>query len=216
MITRSGAVSKHAVSVLVADGHAMLCEGLVRMLGDDPRFLAAGTASRGQEALEAIRELRPEVALLSLTLAGLDGIEITAKVLAEGLATHCIVLTVAEERYAPQRAFLAGARACVFKEGTFEELKDIIHRVADGETGLRSAGAAATAAKAITDLGLSRRESEVLRLVGRGFTSKQIAECLFISARTVDSHRLTIMRKLGIANGPGLVKFAFEHGIGAW
>ena len=216
MTIASEHVPPSVLSVYVADSHGLLCQGLARMLHEDPRFQPAGAATRGDEALEAIRTLKPDVAVLSLTMAGLDGIDITAKVLAEGLPTRCIILTVREERYAPQRAFLAGAKACVFKEGTFQDLADIIGRVAAGEAGLRSAGPVATGPTAVADLGLSRRENEVLRMVGRGLTSKQIAECLFISARTVDSHRLTIMRKLGIANGPGLVKFAFEHGLDSW
>jgi DNA-binding NarL/FixJ family response regulator len=186
------------------------------MLDDDPRFTPVGAVRHGDEALEAIRSLRPAVAVLSLTMPGLDGIGVTAKVVAEHLATRCLILTVREERYAPQRAFLAGAMGCVFKEGSFEELAEIILRAAAGETGLRPAAQTPGGPKAPPELGLSRREGEVLQLVGRGLTSKQIAECLFISARTVDSHRLTIMRKLGIQNGPGLVKFSFEHGLDSW
>ena len=201
------------ISVFVADGHGMFCQGLVRMLKDDGRFAAVGAASQGTQALEAIRALKPDVAVLSLTLAGLDGLDLIGKLEAEHLATRCIILTVQEERYAPQRSFLAGAKGCVFKDGPFEELADIIQRVAAGATGLRSAGPAGLGPKATADLGLSRRENEVLRMVGRGLTSKQIAQGLFISARTVDSHRLTIMRKLGLPNGPSLVKFAFEHDL---
>lgn len=205
-----------AISVFIADGHGMFCQGLVRMLQDDARFKAVGASSHGAEALEAIRALKPDVAVLSLTLAGLDGIELTSKLAAEHLATRCVILSVREERYAPQRSFLAGAVGCVFKDGPFEDLADVIQRAAAGEIGLRSAGSGPASPKAELDLGLSRRETEVLRMVGRGLTSKQIAEGLYISARTVDSHRLTIMRKLGIQNGPGLVKFAFEHGIDTW
>ena len=216
MFSAPGFIQPSPIAVFVADGHGMFCQGLVRMLQDDPRFLPVGSNTQGTEALEAIRALKPDVAILSLTLAGLDGIEITSKLVAEHLATRSIILTVREERYAPQRSFLAGAMACVFKDGRFEDLADIIQRVAAGESGLRSAGLMAQGHKPAIDLGLSRRESEVLRMVGRGLTSKQIAECLFISARTVDSHRLTIMRKLGIQNGPSLVKFAFEHGLDTW
>ena len=216
MSTAAVSTPRSATSVYVADGHGMFCQGLVRMFQDDARFQAVGASSHGPEALEAIRALKPDVAILSLTLSGLDGIEITSKLAAEHQATRCVILSVREERYAPQRSFLAGAMGCVFKDGQFEDLADIIQRVAAGETGLRSAGPGPAGQKAVADLGLSRRESEVLRMVGRGLTSKQIAECLFISARTVDSHRLTIMRKLGIQNGPSLVKFAFEHGLDAW
>jgi DNA-binding NarL/FixJ family response regulator len=200
----------------VAEDHGMMCQGLVRLFQDDGRFTALGSATHGHDVLDRVRDLRPNVAVLSFSLHGMDGIGLTSRILEENLPTHCVVLSVRGERYAPQRSFLAGARGCVFKEGPFEGLADIVQRVAAGGSRLRSGAQGHTSLAKGTDPGLSKRELEVLRMVGRGLTSKQIAECLFISSRTVDTHRMKIMRKLGIPNGTGLVKYAFEHDLDSW
>ena len=204
------------ISVFIADAQHMFCQGIDRLFTDDLRFRTLGWASKGEEALARIRELNPEVAILSFSAQGLDGIELTSLIVAENLTTRCIVLTFQGERYVHQRAFLAGAKGCVFKEASFAILADTVQRISGGETTLRMQGPIVIAAPQGAQPGLSDREEEVLRLVGRGLTTKQIAECLFIGVRTVDSHRLKIMRKLKIPNATGLVKYAFEHNLDSW
>lgn len=204
------------VSVFVADPHGMLRQGLMQMFGDDDRFTAVGQASNGPDALDGIRQLLPQVAILSLAMGSTDGTEVVSRALAEKLQTRFIVLGVLGEKYAAQRSFLAGAKGCVYKEATFEELASIALRVAAGESGIRHGGESRVGGQAPGHQDLSHREQEVLGLVGRGLTSKQIGEVLFISARTVDSHRLRIMQKLEIRNAPGLVKYAIEHGLFPW
>jgi DNA-binding NarL/FixJ family response regulator len=146
-------------------------------------------------------------------MPALNGIEVTSRVAALKLPTRCIILALRSELLSPQRAFRAGASGCLLKESAFEDLVELALRAASGETGLGNLGQPQEPRRGLRSSGLSRREMEVLRLVARGFTSKRIADALFISPYTVDSHRQRIMQKLEISNGPGLVKYALENGL---
>ncbi len=191
----------------------MFRQGLARLFSDDPRFLPSLDAKDGLEALERIHAFKPDVAILDLMMPEMNGIEVTNRVVTEKLSTRCIILAVQGDLLSSQRAYRAGATGCLLKEASFEELADLVLRAAAGESCLGNLGHSPEPRHGWRSTGLSRREVEVLRLVARGFTSKQIADALFISPYTVDSHRQRIMQKLEISNGPGLVKYAIENGI---
>ena len=201
------------ISVLIAHDQRMFGQGLLRLFSEDGRFRAVGGPGTGGEAMACIRAGRPEVAVLALELPKPDGAEIAAMVTSESLATRCIILMAREECGEVRRILGSGARGCLLKEAPFEDLAEMVIRTAAGESGLGCLKGPPERSPGTGGHGLSPREEEVLRLVGRGLTSKRIAVVLAISVRTVDSHRLRIMHKLGIGNGPGLVKFAVENGL---
>ena len=201
------------ISVLVAYHQRMFCQGLQRLFSEDGRFQVVGGGRNGSEALERIRSDQPDVAIVAMSLPKPDGVEVVTTVIRENLATKCVILLGCADSGEARRAMDCGARGCLLKEAPFEELAEMVVRTAGGEAGLCHLRFAPERQRETAKLRLSCREEGVLRLVGRGFTSKQIGLALFISARTVDCHRLRIMQKLGIGNGPGLVKFAIENGI---
>ncbi|MDR3669559.1 MAG: response regulator transcription factor [Holophaga sp.] len=200
------------ISVLIADDQRMFCQGLVRLFSDDRRFRPVHVAGNGLEALAGIVRFRPDVAVLALTMQGLSGFEVTTRVIADQLPTRCIILALRGEHACIPKLLAEGARGCLFKDAAFEELADLAQRVAADRPDAAEAGRA-PGLKPGHAFELSKRELEVLRLVARGLTSKQIARAMFISPYTVDSHRQRIMQKLSISNGPGLVRYALCHGI---
>jgi len=194
----------------------MFSQGLVRLFRDDDRFSRIDATSDGHQAMARIRSSRPDVAILSLDLAKPNGLEVCAKARDEHLRTRCVILTHTGGLGDARRILLAGARGVLSKEAGFEELATLVAGIAAEAPGLGVLDFASTLEdldNVKSQFGLTRREAEILGQVGRGRTSKQIAAALFVSPRTVDSHRLRIMGKLGIANGPGLVKFALENGL---
>jgi DNA-binding NarL/FixJ family response regulator len=207
---------RFVISILLADQRQMFCEGLVRLFGEDARFFPVRRASNGDEAMEYIRAFQPDVAILSMALPKQDGLNLASLARSENLATRCVILTLGNTPLEAPRIHGAGAKGFMSMEAGFQELADLVTRVAKGESG-QFPVAVAKEPRGLenrkTKFGLSGREEEVLGLVGRGLTSKRIASALFISARTVDTHRSRIMQKLDIGNGPGLVKFAMENGI---
>jgi DNA-binding NarL/FixJ family response regulator len=204
------------ISVLLADGHPLFRQGLDRLFADDERFFPIFGAGNGEEALACVRASQPDVAILGWALPERGGIEVSAMARDESLTTRCIILTLGDSLSDARRIFLSGAKGYLSRKAGFEELAALAASVAAGESGLTSLDFMPT----LEDLdalgarhGLSRREVQILCLVGRGLTSKEIAEALYISSRTVDSHRMRIMDKLEIRNGPGLVKFAMENRV---
>ena len=202
------------IRIIIADDHQIFRQGMKRLLNDDGRFQLLGEARNGSEALTLIEELKPDVAVLDLAMPRPDGIEVIRQVAAGKYATKCIILTMKEELYAVKRALAAGARGYLLKEAAYEEIAEAIVEVAAGKLYF---GALQDSLQLFTLNGnrnLSAREEEILHYVGRGLTSRQIAEELFISPRTVETHRQNIMEKLGLRSATALANHAREQWLG--
>lgn len=200
------------ITMIIADDHPIFRDGLKRLLCDDDRFRLVGEATSGAEALALIAELRPDLAILDLTMPRPDGIEVVEQVAAGGYATRCLILTMKEDINAVRRALAAGARGYVLKEAAYDELAGAIVTVATGRIYLGPLQEHPQLYAAMA-AGLTRRETEVLRLVAQGQSSRQIAESLGISPRTVETHRQNIMEKLGLRSATALVTYAREQGL---
>jgi len=200
-------------TIIIADDHKVFRQGMARLLADDDRFQLVGEASNGREALELIAQLRPQVAVLDLSMPRPDGLEVVAKVRAEQYATRCIILTMREDIDTVRRALDAGVSGYVLKEAAYEEIADAISKVADGKLYLGAYQDHPQLFIRPCDGQLTNREVEVLRFVARGLTSRQIAEELSISHRTVETHRQNIMEKLKIRTATALVTYALEQGL---
>jgi DNA-binding NarL/FixJ family response regulator len=167
------------------------------------------------------REIAPDVMLLDITLPGLNGLEVAARVARLGGRTRVLVLSMhASPEYAA-RAFAAGAAGYLIKDSAFDELAAALEAIAAGRRYLSHAIDAAQvteferrAASGTSGLdGLTPRQRQILQLVAEGLGTRQIAERLFLSVKTVETHRAQIMQRLDIHDVPGLVRFAIRHGL---
>jgi DNA-binding NarL/FixJ family response regulator len=216
-------VSKNRIRVLVADDHAVVREGIRTLLEASPDFELVGEASSGDEALVRIRSLDPDVAILDITMPGLSGIEVISRIREGGSRTALLILSMHDHPEYVLGAVRAGADGYLLKSAGPAEIRDALRAVARGEeafgthvtqqlgSALRDE-AARTASRGRLEQ-LSPRELEVLSRVAAGRTSREIGEDLGISHRTVETHRESIMKKLGIRTVAGLTRFALEAGL---
>lgn len=215
-------MTNRPIRVLVADDHALVREGIRKVIEDPGRLEVVGEAADGDEALERVAELSPDVIVLDITMPGRSGLEVTRELVEKYPDLRILILTMHDKQEYVLDAVRAGAHGYVLKDGEPSELQHAIDIVHKGEAFYTPWAAAQISAAlrggrspAITEgLGkLSAREVEILREVTRGHTSKQIGEDLGISPRTVESHRLRLMEKLDIRTVAGLTKFAIQQGL---
>jgi DNA-binding NarL/FixJ family response regulator len=206
--------------VLLVDDHALIRDGLRRLLQDCPDIEVAGEASNGQEALRLLRQLHPDVTVMDLSMPGLDGIEATKRIISEGLGTRVLILTMhANEEYAV-RVLQAGARGFVGKGAPSQEVVTAIRKIAAGGCYLPADLSEALPKRYARRGGgdtpletLSDREMQVLKRLAEGRTSKEIAQDLHISAKTVDTYRARLLTKLELETTADLIRFALRHGV---
>jgi two-component system, NarL family, response regulator NreC len=209
-----------ALSVLLADDHQIVRQGLRALLAREPDFRLAGEAADGHEALRLAAELRPDVLVLDLMLPGVGGLEVTRQLGRFEKPPRVVVLSMHSNEAYVLEAVRAGAAAYVLKEAGADELVRAIREVAAGrryfspplteadiEAYARKIGPAAADPYQL----LTAREKEVLRMTADGQSCTEIAEKLFISARTVENHRANLMRKIGVRNQKELVRYAVER-----
>ncbi|MFC5498108.1 response regulator [Caenimonas terrae] len=207
------------IRVFVADDHAIVREGLVQLLQLQPDLVVVGTCAEGRESLQQIRALLPDVAVLDISMPGLNGIEVAAEIQRLGLPVAVVILSMHSSTEYVFRALEVGARAYLQKESAAAEIVDAIRAVHAGRKYLdtRIAGLVAGhvgdgAARGPLEL-LSRREREILQLVAQGHSSAQIGKLLSLSPKTVDTYRSRLMQKLGLSDVVSLVKFAIQQGL---
>jgi two-component system invasion response regulator UvrY len=214
-------VATPPIRVVVVDDHALIREGLLRVLSADPRFDVVGEASTAPEALGLLRTTRPEVVVVDLDLGRGSGLDLIASVRAERLPTRTLVLTMHDDTVHAIRALQGGALGFLSKSSPVEVLLDAVLRVSRGEHALTAEVAAALAAtitRARAAPGpfdaLSDRESDVLRLMGRGHSTKEIAGIMGLSPKTIESHRLALKEKLRASSLPELMRIAVRFADG--
>jgi len=214
-------VSEPAIRVVIADDHALVREGIRRVLDDDPGLEVIGEASDGDETMRLVEELLPDVLLLDLTMPGPGGLSILEELAARPVRPACLVLSMHEELAYVMRAVQAGASGYLLKDDTDPTmLRRAVASVADGDSFFspRVAGLVRGALRPSDAAGdpfdrLTPREIDVLRLVASGRSNKEIAAALEISRRTVESHREHLMDKLDIRTVAGLTRIALDHGL---
>lgn len=210
-----------ALTVLLVDDHAMFRAGIKALLEAEGRVTVVGEASTGDEAVDRARELKPDVVVMDLSMPGSNGLEATRRIVALGLDTKVLVLTVhAEEEYLVP-VVDAGASGYLTKTSADTELLEAIKIVARGQVFLPPKATTLLLRRykqADSDDGvglhdLSTREQEVMALTAEGFSSREIGKKLFISPKTVDTYRSRIMEKLGLNHRSELVRFALRVGL---
>lgn len=208
------------IRVALCDDHGVVRSGLRRILADEDDIEVVGEAADATEAVALATAERPDVFVMDLGLPGTSGIDATRQVLDASPATAVLVLTVHDDVAYLRKAFDAGARGYLVKDAADVELVLAVRHVASGQEYVHpSLGAALLAPDAATARPsgpggeLSEREVDVLRMVALGHTNADIAAELFVSVRTVETHRAHVQQKLGIKARADLVRVAREFGL---
>lgn len=203
--------------VLLADDHMLFREGLRSLLAS-AGFEIVGEAASGTDAIREARRLLPDVAIVDVGMPGLNGVDATREVLRAAPRCKVIVLTMYKDNAYLAEALRAGARGYILKSRGAGEMLDALREVLSGglyiSPGLsREVAESYLGVDSRVESPLSRREREVLQLVAEGNTTKEIAATLFISFKTVESHRQHIMAKLDIHDTATLTRYAIRSGM---
>jgi two-component system response regulator NreC len=204
-------------TVVIADDHAVVRSGLKALLDAEPGFEVTGEARDVRSALTYVRAQRPDVLVLDLNMPGDKSLPAIPELLEASPGTAIVVLTMQNDPAFAREALRAGALGYVLKESANAELVEAVRSATEGRTYLQPQLGARLAAEPPTpDAGeddLSERETEVLKLIALGHTNTEIAEHLYLSVRTVESHRAHIQQKLRLSTRAELVRHALEHGL---
>jgi DNA-binding NarL/FixJ family response regulator len=207
------------IKVLVADDHAMMRDGIRALLGLCEDIEVVGEAADGREAIDKARELTPGVIIMDIAMPEMDGLEATRRIIKKNSAMKILVLTQHDNREYVLSAIKSGAAGYVPKRALGSDLVSAIRAVHGSESFLYPSAAAALIESYRQQVEeepydrLTAREREILKLIAEGNTSREIAETLFISLKTVLGHRMKIFEKLNIHNRTELVKYAMRKGI---
>ncbi|MFQ5341220.1 MAG: response regulator [Anaerolineae bacterium] len=213
-----------SIRVLIVDDHALMRAGLRARLGSQPDIEVVGQAASGIEAVRSAEELQPDLILMDISMAGLDGVQATRKIKSMMPDVRIIALTMHEDESIVRGVLKAGASGYVLKRGAEDELLVAIRAVHRGEAFIHPSltqsfiddfledapGEASLEEPAIP---LTPRELEVLGLIARGYKNQEIAEELVISVKTVETHKANIKEKLGVRSQSELVQYALRKGL---
>lgn len=209
------------IRVLIVDDHPIFRDGLRQAIERDPALRVVGEAGDGPNGLKLARELRPDVAVLDVDLPQMNGLDLAGEILDLQLPVGIVMLTMYREENIFNAAMDRGAKGYVLKENAASDIVGCIQAVASGEHYLtasisgylmrRTARVSQLARKVPSLNDLTAMERRILKLIAENKSSKEIGESLFISPRTVGTHRTNISTKLGLHGSHGLLQFAIEH-----
>lgn len=212
-----------SIKVVIADDHAVFRDGLRSLLEAQKDITVIGEAANGRDAVREVKRLKPDVVIMDIAMAELNGIEAAAQISGALPSSRVVILSMYKSDEHISRSLKAGAWGYLLKESAGAEVIDAIRTVHAGQRYLSrkvldhvwkdylSPGISREIKDPLAVL--SQREREVLQLVVEGKTSSEIADILFLSPNTVDTYRSRIMQKLRMDNIPSLVKFAIQHGL---
>lgn len=211
-----------AIGILYVDDHEVFHECVRTLINIQPEMEIIGFAGNGRVAVEKTRELKPDVVIMDIALPVLNGIDATRKIVAENPLVKVLALSSFTDRRNVVEMLQAGARGYVVKEGAFDELLQAIKAVGAGKMYLSPSitnkviddylALTGDEHEQAEDL-LSSREREILQLVAEGHTSRDIADQLRVSLKTVETHRANLMKKLHLTTLADLVKYAIREGL---
>lgn len=206
--------------IFLVDDHRMILDGLQSLLENDDHFETAGTYTSAAEAIKDIDSLKPDFIITDISMPGMNGIEFTAEVKKKYPHIKIIALTMSGDAGMIEEMTAAGISGYVLKNTGRKELKESLEKVSSGEM-FYSTEAAAAMLMALRQqkklreeeekAHLTPREKEIIKLIAQEYSNAMIAESLFISERTVETHRKNIFRKTNSKNIVGLIKYAMEH-----
>ena len=209
------------MKIFIADDHPIFRQGLLTIMEGDPEIEIVGESGDGEEALQLIRSLCPDIAVLDISMPGMSGLEIVSEVQKESLKVEFIILTMFDEEEYFDEAMDSGVKGYLLKENATSDLLSCLKSVAQGKyyvspsiseyllnrnTRVKELNKSSPALS-----GLTQMEKKVLRLIADNKTSKEVAAELFISYRTVQNHRTNICNKLDLKGHHKLLQFALEN-----
>jgi two-component system response regulator NreC len=210
-----------ALQILVTDDHQLLREGLKSLL-ESQGFQVRGEAADGRTAVKLAKTLQPDAVIIDISMPGLNGIDATKQIHQDCPEVKVIVLSMRSDSRAVLEAFAAGASAYLLKEAAFEEMVVALKVVMQGKTYLSPAIAHLVVRNSVEHWstssgqmhrGISGREREILQLVAEGRSSKEMAASLYVSVKTIETHRKQIMDKLNLHSIAELTKYAIREGV---
>lgn len=208
------------ISILIADDHSMIREGLKQLLELEQDFNVIGFANNGREAIDKINELHPDILLLDVNMPVLGGIETLAEIRKNNINVKIIMLTIHNEREYLIKSVELGCDGYILKESDSDELKNAIYNVYEGKRYIQPNMTpmlnSYLASKADDDkklVGLTKREVQVLKLVAEGMFNRDIAERLEISERTVKNHIANIFKKIQVSDRTQAAVFAIKNNL---
>jgi len=203
--------------VLIVDDHPIVRQGLRRLIEQEDDLAVCGEVETAREAKSAIRELRPDAAIVDISLRQGDGIELIKDTRAHYPTLPILVLSMHEETIYAERMLSAGANGYIMKQAASDQFLVALRRVLDGgiyvsesvgNSMIQKFAAGGTYLSANPIDRLSNRELQILHMIGKGLSTRQVAEALNLSIKTVESHRQRIKRKLNLTTGAQLVQYA--------
>ena len=211
------------VSILIVDDHQIIIDGIRSLLRDQPDLKVIGESCNGKEAVDFLALLHADIVLMDIDMPLMNGIDATRKIKAEFDGVKVIILTMHNEGGLIKTLVSAGADGYILKNSDRHELIDAIRKVSSGQSYFSPDVTLSLLNKTTRPMvgseednvhvDLTSRESEVLTLIAKGHTNKEIGEKLFISHRTVDTHRTNLMKKIGVNNIAGLIRYAIRRGF---
>jgi DNA-binding NarL/FixJ family response regulator len=206
------------IRVLVVDDHPIVRHGLVQLIEQQPGLTVSGQVGSAPEALDLAVRGGYDLAVVDVSLQGVSGLELIKQIRERGVETPILVMSMHDEMFYAERSLRAGAQGYVMKQRATQEIVKAIHRVVEGDLYLSSEMADQLLRRAV-DGGagervgpsqLSDRELEVLQLLGQGVSTREIAEQLHLSIKTIESYRANIKRKLDLKNATELMRYAVD------
>jgi len=194
--------------VLLADDHRMVAEGLQSLL--EPEFELVGIVEDGRKLIEETARTKPDVAVVDITMPLVNGLEAIPLLKRASPDTRVVVVTMHREAAYARRAREAGADGFVLKHAAADELIAAIRAAAEGKSEVKTASSAAASVGAAA---LTPRQQEIVQLVVKGLTAKEIASVLGLSVRTIEFHKYRAMESAGVSTSAELIRYAIEHGI---
>jgi DNA-binding NarL/FixJ family response regulator len=207
-------------TILIADDHDIIREGIKNILRKQPEYTLVGEARDGAEALEKVESLKPDILLLDITMPKKTGLEILDQIQRVSRKTKILIISVHKTDAYVMRALKAGVKGYLNKENAADDLLPALRKITAGQVYLTSEvssyllkKASQTPEEIKKETILSERELDVLRLVADGKTAKEIADSLFISPRTVENYKNNMLSKLGLHKTSDLIKYAIKNKI---
>ncbi len=211
------------INVLIADDHHIVREGIVVLLQQEADIAVVGQAADGEEAVAKILKMRPDLVILDISMPKLNGIEVAQRIAAEGFTGKVLILTQYDKEEYVRKAIQTGASGYLLKDSIKDDVIEAIRKIMAGETYFSPSISKLLVDEYFDELKrrqiqrsipeLTPRETEVLQLIAEGYSSKQIADRLFLSIRTVEFHRANINQKLNVHDIAGLTRYAIKHGL---
>ncbi len=202
--------------ILLADDHKLFREGIRALLEKYQHIEVVGEAENGHQVLDLLQELKPDLILIDLTMPEMNGLDTIPQIRKILPSIHILVLSMHEDGNYIVKSIQSGANAYLFKNVDEEELMEAIKKVTIGEKYFNSKVSELmieTLRKGQVEVNITAREKEILQLVANGLSTKMIADRLFLSTRTVETHRVNIMKKLKVNNTAELIKKAAETNL---